>query len=154
VIIIIELRYCRISDVARNLLMGGQTGGLEGGTPQRGPATEPRWGSGGSPQKLETNVHIDFENKQIYRGKIAQIWLTIATFASLVIFRTTMGGHAPMSPVWLCPCAGCSRIVMLNKIAHKNAGKQRKPSDLIPIHMGIPWESQSSPFPCTPLVRS
>jgi len=33
--------------VARNLLMEGQAGGLEGGTPQRGPAAEPWWGSGG-----------------------------------------------------------------------------------------------------------
>jgi len=54
----------RISGVARNLLMGGQAGGLEGGTPQRGPAAEPRWGGWKrSTQKLETNVHVDFENK-------------------------------------------------------------------------------------------
>jgi len=27
--------------------MGGQAGGLEDGAPQRRPAAEPRWGSGG-----------------------------------------------------------------------------------------------------------
>jgi len=36
-----------VSGVASNLLMGGQAGDLEGGTPQRGSAAEPQWGSGG-----------------------------------------------------------------------------------------------------------
>jgi len=45
--------------------MRRQAGGLEGGTPQPGPAAVPRWGVWRqSPQKLETNVHVDFENKQ------------------------------------------------------------------------------------------
>jgi len=35
-----------VRGVGRNLLMGGQAGDLEDGTPQWGPAAERRWGSG------------------------------------------------------------------------------------------------------------
>jgi len=49
------LRFLRYYDVkessgqrrSQKFADGGQVGGLESGTRQRGPAAEPRWGSGG-----------------------------------------------------------------------------------------------------------